>query len=485
MESFESSTPLIILTADRPFELQDSGANQTTLFQSSLYQNYVAYSLDLPAPDPLCIENLQQLVHKASYLSDKHLQSVHINCSFREPFDLTLTCNTISLNTKPLVSYAFEQSLSIQALQAIAALLNNANKGVVILGTGACKDSTNHHLNALISLLNWPVFSDILSLYEPSITTIKNYNLIFKNSKNLQEFKEDFSFDCVIHFGGSCVSKHLMQFLKNICLTTYIHVHALDKRFDPMHLVTHKVEMKPEAFASQIAPFIKLRDYPSPWKLLDQKVESILDTFFTCNSLPSEPLFFWKLGKALSQRLTLFIGNSMPIRDLSDFFHPTNDTFATYANRGLSGIDGNISSAIGLCKALNKPVLAIIGDQTFLHDATALSQISTLHSPLKLIVLNNHGGHIFSHLPISQHQNICLDFFVNPHGFSIEHIAKAFKVPYIGFSSLDTFFSDEDLLSNSYSCVIELRIEAAMNLKTHKELSYLIQDALSSFFSHV
>jgi 2-succinyl-5-enolpyruvyl-6-hydroxy-3-cyclohexene-1-carboxylate synthase len=479
MESYESLNPIIVLTADRPFELQDSGSNQTTKHQPGMFKNFVCYELNLPAPDGTFLENLRHLIHRASYLSKKHKKSVHINCCFKEPFALTLDAINENFSTS-LISYAFEKNLLASTYQDLAFLLNHSKKGVILLGSDAFKCQNSALFGQFFNQIKWPIFADVLSLTEVCDYQITHYSLILKQLHPIAKDFEDLNFDCVLHFGGSFVSKHVCSFFKKAPPRAYIHVFSQDHRYDPLHLVTHKLELDPSLLCEHLLPLIEIKEKVSPWFDLNLQFIATLDFYFSTYPSHSEAYFFWKFKGSLAKFCNIFIGNSMPIRELTDFFHPMLSGCKIYANRGLSGIDGNIATSIGIAKALNQPVIAIIGDQTFLHDSSSLSQLKILNAPFKLIVLNNGGGQIFSHLPINQLKTICQKYFINPHHARLNALAQAFDVPYFFFENPEMFFNDSTCIQSQDSCMIEIITHANINLETHQQLACIFQDALST-----
>lgn len=478
MESYESSCPMIILTADRPLELQDAGANQTTRYQSSLYKNFVCYELNLPSPEEKCLENLRQLVHRSSYLLQKHKKSIHINCSFREPFDLDFSEDY--WNASSVCSYQLPTIMPSCLAQELANFINQAKKGAILLGSDALKHQNQTSLQYLTQQLKWPIFSDALSLWKKDEYTISYYDLLVKQHFDNSGLIEELSFDCILHIGGSFVSKHLPLFLKRRRPKIYIHVHTTDHRYDPTHLVTHKLESETDPFCKELILFLESKEKNSIWFELDVIIKGYLSTFFIQSQKNAEANFFWLLSDNLPKDCSIYIGNSMPIRDLSALFHPEFFEWTVYANRGLSGIDGNIATATGIVQAISKPLIVIIGDQTFLHDATSLSHIKKLKSPIKLIVLNNSGGQIFSHLPINQRKTICEKYFINNHKFNMIFLARAFDVPFYSFPCVQDFIRSSALLHAPESCLIEIQTDASHNLTVHHQLSSVLQDAISS-----
>jgi 2-succinyl-5-enolpyruvyl-6-hydroxy-3-cyclohexene-1-carboxylate synthase len=142
------------------------------------------------------------------------------------------------------------------------------------------------------------------------------------------------------------------------------------------------------------------------------------------------------LGEQMPPSWTLFLANSMPIRDAEQFFFPAQPKFIL-ANRGLAGIDGQIATAAGAAAELKSPILAIIGDQSCLHDLNSISLLQNIQTPFLLLISNNFGAGIFSHLPIAQESAHFEKLFGRGHERRFENIAKMFEIPYRCQSSDD------------------------------------------------
>jgi 2-succinyl-5-enolpyruvyl-6-hydroxy-3-cyclohexene-1-carboxylate synthase len=169
---------------------------------------------------------------------------------------------------------------------------------------------------------------------------------------------------------------------------------------------------------------------------------------------------------------TLFAGNSLPVRHLDQFGKPTNKRIYAYANRGASGIDGNISTALGAGAARpDKPLVAILGDITFYHDMNGLLAVHRCGVPITIVLLNNDGGGIFHRLPISKYDPDFTDYFVTAHGLDYSHSAKLYGLEYVRAETRDEFrqaFTES--VTNRKSTIIEVRTDAQADLKRRNEI---------------
>lgn len=470
MEASASHIPLIIITADRPYELQDCGANQTTK-QTSLFTDFVVKTVLLPAPDTIILEKtLRSLIHESSYLSKKHHLPVHINTPFREPFEIFNDHYPLQ-KSKLLFSPIYEMSIPSDTLKDITHLLKE-KKGLIILGKNAFTSSEYESFQELKNQLSYLIYNDPLSGYP-----YDNENfLCFVMRMIHQDPPEEFCFDLVLHFGESFVSKSLGQCLLKSPPKFYIQIQPFEKKFDPYHLITHKIEAKPESFCRQILSCLEKNEHQVRNEFLD--IKPILNHAIE-QYKKSEPYLFWHLNLIKTNHFDLYLGNSMPIRDFQDFFHAQQPFNRIFCNRGLSGIDGNIATCCGIVKQTNEPLLAIIGDQTFFHDLSSLAQIKNLDTPLILIVINNGGGRIFSHLPIGKNIKICQDYFINHPICSPSEIGRCFGIDSYLFDDPDSFFDKApSVIKLNRSILLEVLTDPAQNALIYQQLNELCLDAL-------
>ncbi len=422
MEAHSSHIPLIVLTADRPKELRDCGSNQT-IDQVKLFSSFVRFEVDLPLLDTTLLPYLRELVAYATFkAATPPMGPIHINVTCKEP----LYSPPISLPS-PNISRTFHTAnRSFTHLPPLPL----TKRGVIVLGGDPIPSAP---ITVLAKKLGWPIFPDILSGVRVGV--ISHFELLLK------------AFDmpkveAVLHFGGPFVSKTLLQWLSFCRPPLYAAIFDHPTRYDPLHTITHRFYGEIASFCEQISPLEADPLWLANWEEKNLLCSEVLSSYFKEDSDLTEPYFFHLLSQHMEEEALLFLGNSMPIRDASLFFHKENKTFA---NRGVSGIDGNIATAVGIACALEKKMVICIGDLAFLHDMNSLIQLQKAKHPITLFVFNNHGGGIFTHLPIREEKEHYDTHIRAKHPFTFSGIAKDFGLTYCKIKevkSLQTLFKN-------------------------------------------
>jgi 2-succinyl-5-enolpyruvyl-6-hydroxy-3-cyclohexene-1-carboxylate synthase len=484
MEASNERIPLILLSADRPPELRDCGANQTC-DQVKLFNNFVRWQIDLPCPeDRISKRYLASSVNHAVAMASYPPQGpVHLNCMFREPLFSMRKERYTALERH--VSFEHSQLHPSQtAIDEWEKILSKKRRGVIIVGS--CSREISEAVLALAERLKWPIFADILSSLRRaagSSSVITHFDLILK-------LKYLMKADAVIQFGDRFVSKTLSQWLEKQALEFHLHISDHPMRQDPNHLVTHRVQASPQIFVRELlfslCPQPEENDQPeedwqSQWKSWDQSCKEALDCFFSLQTSLSEPSLVWEIASFLPEDWCLFLANSMPIRDADQFFLPASRCGTLFGNRGVSGIDGNIATACGIAQGGEKPTLALIGDLTFLHDLNSLALLSKLEHPVVLCVVNNGGGGIFSFLPVSKREEVFEEFIAASHQISFQSAASLFAIPYF---HPETPAELGDLLfhqkKNPHSCIIEITTDRRENVQLHEQIIANVRTCLNS-----
>ena len=480
IEASMDDAPLIVLTADRPPELLDTAANQT-INQSLLYGDYTRWRRTLPSPDEnvtprFVLTTVDQAVHRATAIPPG---PVHLNCQFREPLAPTTKEFVEQKDARlirwekgkmPLTSYKSTIPISRnEDIHHIAELINTCDNGLVILGRMKTSSQQNPEIGALLSALGWPVYADIASGFRlgPQDWPVVD-DLMLETQKGLKSVQPDI----VFHLGGALLSTKLQRHLKASQLEHYILVHENPKRIDPDHIITTRLQHDVSQFCAQLCPDLieKQKSNLSDARLAHKRVNQCL----TSNTITESGV-----ARVLSQHLPvehgLFLGNSMPIRDMSEFAILDGASHAVGTNRGASGIDGIVASAVGYAYGLKKPVTALIGDVAFLHDLNSLNLMHNAPFPVTLICFNNNGGDIFSRLPIAKHKDVFESFFTTPHNLSFEHAAKMFNLPWMRPGTIAHLIS---VLSKTWSSkkpsIIELNTSNRENALWRFELQHIL-----------
>ncbi|MEC8307171.1 MAG: thiamine pyrophosphate-binding protein, partial [Chlamydiota bacterium] len=189
------------------------------------------------------------------------------------------------------------------------------------------------------------------------------------------------------------------------------------------------IEADPLSFCESLLEYLPQRR-ASPWSLQWKEKQSTCYREKTPPPFPGEEGVIEAMSCHLKEEVACFIGNSLPIRAAQATYAPSRPLGPLFGNRGLSGIDGNISTAIGISQARKGPVALFIGDLTFLHDLNALAALSSSPYPLLLLVYNNGGGAIFSRLPIAESPHPWKPYFMTPHTFLFAQAASLFHLDY-------------------------------------------------------
>ena len=444
MEAHHSSIPLILLTADRPCELRDTAANQTT-DQLKIFQNFVRFQcdLDISIPQPAVRSKAAQSVYRSLH---PHPGPVHINCPAREPF-FPHHCDW--LQGSPIALEA--------AISSVCLPKELPSQGIILLG----RTTESKIALQLAKELGWPVFADILSQarLEESECQIRHFDWLLHEAPAPA---------CILHIGERLTSKKLLEWLTANPPSQYWHISANAHWQDPSHLITGRIHahLADTHFVNQIDPHWLPR-----WKTLDRQIDSKLSPN---SALFTETTVFQLLSQQRLEEWAIFLANSMPIREADWFLFPKLAK-GFFANRGLSGIDGNIATIAGISRGLQAPVLAVIGDLTALHDLNSLALLK--HRPIVLVISNNQGGGIFSHLPVANEPHFeTLWAFSHPHSFA--HAAQLFDIPYTLVDDAETWQAAiSTALQHKTAQIIDNKTCRHTNAANHKLLRQQVKEA--------
>lgn len=440
MEASKAQIPLILLTCDRPHELRNTEANQTT-DQVKIFGEYTRFHFDFPRPShDLPPRFIATTIAEGVYKSLFPLPGpVHFNLPFPEPFIGKQKAQALKLTPVILDTPKIQSSQKIDL---------RGKKGIIAVGRGGGSLAVKN----LSQKLNWPVFADIASGYREieDPRSISHYHHILNSLSDLEV-------DTIVHVGGPFVSKVFLNWMAK--QPEIIHVCPYFKRVDPQHKVSIRTascdSIVGKTSDDWVKQWLKFSEKAAPsWDYLCEP--AVVDTLTGCSD-------------------ALFFANSMPIRDADMFFFPKSRKRPIFANRGLSGIDGNIATVCGIASKM--PVTAILGDQTTLHDLNSLALINQTKYPVRLIIINNKGGGIFSFLEMEGRGNLTESHFAAAHDFDFEKIAQSFKIRYDLVDNLEK-------LKSSKATMIEVITSRVDNHELHKKIDTHIQTRLcDSFFT--
>lgn len=477
VEASADAQPMLVLSADRPFELLECGANQT-IRQQDMFGSYTRWSFELPEPG--MATPLASLLSTIGQAVKRSLGSpagpVHLNLPFREPLEpeapdlahpWAALLEAWQASGEPWSRFALPlHEPGAESIVALREILAGAERPLLVAGNMS-NAADGEAVAALADSLGVPLLADLTSGIRLSANR-SPWQLAFQNEALTDSFRPD----VVLHFGGPLIGKQPALAIRKYPPLHYVVVREHPGRFGPDHNVTLTIEASPASVASSLEacrvplPGFECRDaFSAASAIIDELV---------CK--PGEAVSEISAPRIVSSLAgdghALFVANSMPARDMDLYAAPTAQKPLQVAlNRGVSGIDGIISTAAGFSAGLRKPATLFIGDISFLHDLNALSLLAHPWNPLIVIVLNNNGGGIFSFLPIASVTDRLDECFATPQNFSVESAAKTFGLDYAcPETNRDFTIVYAEALKANRSLVIEVKSDRQQNLLLHRAL---------------
>ncbi len=496
IEAKHSRIPLIFLTADRPPELQNVGAPQT-INQHNMFGDFVKYYEELAIDSSLHTSqqnSYARLVMQKAYtqVHANPRMAVHINVPLREPLVPELKELDFSIGRSE-APFEF-MSGEVENKKFYEYFTNNylGKNGLIICGPNSVNASADYY-NDIISLsivLNAPILADPLSqfrAYEHK-NIITTYDAFLKYPQIATELCADY----ILLIGQSPVSKSLFNFIKNHSAVDILQLGVNIEYANPALNTAKIIQVCEWSFARAILQNKKpgenkSQEFISKWVLYQNKMQNCLSSAKNAELLfegkiiqDIQDILQHTLNETPHQKVHLMIANSMSIRDMDLFWQARQQNIRFYGNRGANGIDGTISTALGLAAGtqninhknnLSKSTILITGDLALFHDLTGLLVGRQNQLNLCIVVLNNSGGGIFQYLPQSKTKNFEY-LFLTPHDLDFSALAKLYNINHYlikDYAEFDTVFSNSLLAQG-----IDI-IEVQVDMQTSKELHALCQ----------
>ena len=423
LEAFHSQSKLLIITADRPEKLRKTGANQTTN-QVNLYQS-------IPTHDFAVSIEIAHLLKSGP---------VHINPQFEEPLISESKIDWLSgLHVTSLV----DKSESVATLEV--------TEGVLVIGHDRGGFSVGEVV-AFAKKLNWPVIAEDPISFPNAIA----HSALFLADA---EIRKALAPKTVIVIGRTTLSRSINSF---IALASEMIV--IDPRLsnvDTNRTANQLLKALPAEVKSKAT-------VDKNWQVAAESAATALE-----NIGWSEQQAIISIVESLPDSSALYVGSSRPVRDIEAFVHPRSGV-AVFANRGLAGIDGNISTIFGVAEKFEN-AYAILGDLTYLHDISAL--VNKTHQKLRIFVIDNNGGGIFSTLPQAKVEGF-EELFGTPHNLDLLRLTQGFGVDVSKVANLAELQSAIDKPLTGLDVVIVQTPNRERNADQLKELTHKVSSAV-------
>ncbi len=503
VESRYSQAPLLVLTADRPHELRDTGALQS-IDQVKLYGSHVKWFVDMAiAGDGFNGETYaRSIAHRAaSACLSAPMGPVHINFPFREPLVPVdqEPSETPAPRFEPMPEISRRARLSSEDIRRLAGMFNSFERGVIVCGPQDDPEFPDSIIDMAIAL-GYPVLADPLSQLRTGShdlrTIIDNYDAFLRHDTTALALRPD----VVIRFGLTPTSKPLLAYLGRHEHVRQLMVAAGGGWQDPLRTAGTLIDADPALFAMDIATVVRSPESQAAeairpaeksaasertgawldlWRATSTCARLVVAAELAADSALSEPKVFERLAEKLPSNALLYVGNSMPIRDLDDFFSARERPVRTMGNRGVNGIDGVISSALGASAALQSRVVLVIGDLSFYHDMNGLLAAKLHRLDATIILLNNNGGGIFSFLPQAGHPETFERYFATPTNLDFRPAVAMYGGQYFCPDTWDEF---DRSIATSFEepglSVIEVRSDRRDNARRHGQIWDSVKEAL-------
>jgi len=507
VEAKLTHVPLLVLTADRPHELRDNGAPQS-IDQNRLYGIYVKWFVEVALPEATnaALRYIRTIAARASALTQAiPAGPVHLNFPFREP----LTPEPVS--DQPLLPVARRDPVAWQGRPddapyvdvrtvpagALAAtniaylvdLVQRVRRGLIIVGPNA-DPSLAEPIVRLARHLGYPVLADALSQLRCGVhdqaLLLSGYDAFLR----IDSFVESVQPELVLRFGAMPTSKPVLLYLKRYATCPLLVIDGHAGWEEPTQLASKLIYADPAALCQGLLDALAQHGEELPvsqawfsrWQDADRVTRQAMEAAIHNFDELFEGRVFSELADLLPNDTTLYVGNSMPVRDLDTFFHCTGERIHIMGNRGANGIDGVVSSALGASAAAgrNKPIILVVGDLSFFHDLNGLLAARLHGLNLTIVLINNDGGGIFSFLPQAAYPEHFEQLFGTPTGLDFRLAVEMYGGQYQKVENWEQF---RKLVSRGLHTgglhVIEVQTERTSNVKMHRQIWEVVGTALN------
>ena len=474
IEASHAHVPLLVCTADRPPELQGVGAPQT-INQTHLYGTFVRKFIDAGLADDAKTSKWRSIARDAfSATVGVNRGPCHVNLPFREPL-VGVADALPAVDTHSPVRVSADVATASERKKLSLAL--RAERGLIIAGNGI--DQPRFILE-LAARLKWPVVADprsncrVAAESSHGATVVSCADVVLRHQPTAELLKPS----VVIRVGDPPVSKVVNQWLAQ-CGAEQIAVTQQPTLIDPDKVVTtHIVGSINELFMemSRGADVRSETEWIIKWKQCENSARAALDVVFSKQVHLTEPLCAVTVSDSVAAGSNVVVSSSMPVRDL-EWFAPARDGVRVFSNRGVNGIDGVVSTAVGIALSAKAPTALIIGDIAMLHDSNGLLNLIRRDVQLKIIVVDNEGGGIFSFLPQAQVMEDAQfeQLFGTPHSVDFEALAKTHGLAFTWVATAEELRRE---LGNTATSIIGVRTDRNKNVDDHNVLYSAVAKAL-------
>ncbi len=476
VEAFFQEIPLLVFTADRPKEWTGQQDGQT-MYQTELYGKHVKKSFELPA-DYIHTDSIwftERTINEAINLAHSlPMGPVHVNVPIREPFYPTIDEKFEYSKQLKIVERLDSQAvLNTETWHRLQAEWESAERIVVAVGQMKPNRSLMASLKSLSESMGVVVLGDVIGNVPNNEHFVTSHD-VFLGSQDA-ELLQKLQPDLLITIGNSFLSKNLKSFIRKYKPAKHWHVKQSDNLIDAFQTLTTVIAVSPNYFFDKLLNDLDYQqfvqndsedeervDHQQLWLKTDREAKRRLYDFIKNESRWNELAVIEKTTEKLPQNIVLHLANSMAVRYVNLVGVPENTEI--WANRGVSGIDGCTSTAVGAALKTDKMVFLITGDVAFFYDRNALWH-NHLPKNLKIILLNNAGGNIFRIIDGPSVQPELEQYFETRHQTTAQRTAEDAQMGYFSMTEQSDFqvVWDNFIQNNNKSNLLEIFTNPVVN----------------------
>ncbi len=533
IEASQAGVPLLVLTADRPTALRGTDANQT-IDQSHLYGSFVRESLDAgeapageaPAGEAPAAEASAGEFRGVRVLACGAVAAtggmdpgpVHVNFPLDKPLE------PVELSAEQAASLRSADPVGVDGhkdgapivqvvgelwgapiedeVRAVTAVLAGGSRGLIVAGPVADPETVGPAIGDLARATGFPVLGDPLSGVRFSEHCAEYamvaYDLFLQGltphdpsgpdaSSPHLKLGETLKPDVVIRVGGAPVSASLLAFLSELADVPQVRITSSHCWKDHLGVASLSVRAEVASFIRAVTDEWSAAKAPPSWRErwreIDQAARQAVCDFRTSDAGDAfEGDVLAAVVAGVPEGTTLFVSNSMPVRDL-DAFGGEGKPLRVYGNRGASGIDGIVSTVAGIAAAGDgrSPIVAVVGDVAFYHDMNGLFAVAKHRLDIVFVVINNDGGGIFHMLPIRDREPEFTQYFATSHGLDFRHAAELYGIPYRCVDhpsgAADVF---GEVLKDTGPRILEVRSDSVQNQRSREAVAEAVRRAVTA-----
>lgn len=468
-EARQSGVPMVVCTADRPPYLRGTGSSQT-IDQVKLFGDQVVWFHELGEP-----ADTQQEIRRISFAAEQAVRestrtfgAAHINIPFRKPLeprpdDLQSSIKMFQKQVSENLPDSTQPAQSCKLPAHILDMLNQSERPLLIAGPSNPFQSVSETILEISESLVAPILAEPGSGISSHPHRITGFEQFLRNPSPLSSLQPDL----ILRFGDQPFTKSVLTALDKWNEVPLIRFDARnswqDHQMNSLYIVSLSAgtRLDKEDLVGNTTD-----DWLDTWHTISDRAALERNDSLKREATLCDGHLFDRIAHSLPHHWNLMLSNSLPVRDAALFGSPESTQFV---NRGAAGIDGIVSTALGIAEATKKPTCCVVGDLAFLHDSNALLTLARSEAPVIIMIVNNGGGTIFRMLPVHEQQDIYREYFETPHNPDIGHIAKAHHLPYKRIDTLQKL-SAFQFSEHEGPIIIECVTDAGKSMEMRKKL---------------